>query len=93
MRRITYIHQRADWPTFRWDGAAIASQLAAVRHHQGRLLGRIEALGVDLRAEATLQTLTQDAVKTSEIEGDLLDHDQVRSSLGLSSGRRDTSWP
>ena len=89
MRR-TYIHQRTDWPGFRWDSAIISDRLAAVRHHQGRLLGRIEALGVDLRAETTLQTLTRDALKTSEIEGELLDPDQVRSSLarrlGLDTG-------
>ena len=89
MRRI-YIHQRADWPSFRWNGEAISNRLAAVRHHQGRLLGRIEALGVDLRAETTLRTLTRDALKTSEIEGELLDQDQVRCSLaqrlGLDTG-------
>ena len=86
MRRIAHIHQRADWPAFRWDSHVIASQLAAVRHRQGRLLGRVEALGFDLRAEATLQTLTQDALKTSEIEGDVLDREQVRSSLARRLG-------
>ena len=86
MRRITYIHQRPDWPSFRWDSDVIASQLAAVRHRQGRLLGRMEALGFDLRAEATLQILTQDALKTSEIEGDVLDREQVRSSLARRLG-------
>jgi len=83
MRRI-YIHQRPEWPAFRWDSDVIASQLAAVRHRQGRLLGRMEALGFDVRAEATLQTLTQDALKTSEIEGDVLDREP---------GRNDTEKP
>ncbi len=91
MRRL-YIHQRPEWPAFCWDSDVIASQLAAVRHRQGRLLGRMEALGFDVRAEATLQTLTQDALKTSEIEGDVLDREQVRSSLarrlGLPAGIR-----
>ena len=86
MRRITYIYERADWPRFRWSSEAISDQLAAVRHHQGRLLGRIESLGFKLRAETTLQTLTQDALKSSEIEGELLDHDQVRSSLARRLG-------
>ena len=86
VRRITYIHERADWPRFRWNSEAISDQLAAVRHHQGRLLGRIESLSVDLRAETTLQTLTRDALKTSEIEGELLDHDAVRSSLARRLG-------
>jgi Fic family protein len=86
MRRIIYIYERPDWPTFRWNSETIASQLAEVRHHQGRLLGRMESLGFHLRAETTLQTLTQDALKTSEIEGEILDHDQVRSSLARRLG-------
>jgi Fic family protein len=86
MRRITHIYERADWRRFRWSSEAISDQLAAVRHHQGRLLGRIESLGFKLRAETTLQTLTQDALKTSEIEGELLDHDQVRASLARRLG-------
>jgi Fic family protein len=57
-----------------------------VRHWQGRLLGRMEALGFQLREEATLQTLTQDVVKTSEIEGEKLDAGQVRSSLARRMG-------
>ena len=85
-RRITYIYERDDWPEFRWNSARISDQLARVRHHQGRLLGRIEALGFAVRAETTLLTLTRDALKTSEIEGELLDHDQVRSSLARRMG-------
>jgi len=86
MRRKTYIHERPNWPGFRWDSGAIAAQLGAVRHRQGRLLGRMEGLGFDLRTEAALLTLTQDALKTSEIEGEILDRDQVRSSLALRLG-------
>ncbi len=86
MRRIRYIYERADWPAFRWSSEVISNQLAGVRHHQGRLLGRIESLGFNLRAETTLQTLTRDAVKTSEIEGELLDPDEVRSSLARRLG-------
>ena len=85
-----YIHERPDWPEFRWDHNGLANLLAAVRHRQGRLVGRMEALGFRLREEAVLGTLTQDVLKSSEIEGDLLDLDQVRSSLarklGMESG-------
>jgi Fic family protein len=81
-----YIHERKDWPEFRWNQAALAGLLAEVRHLQGRLLGRMEALGFPLREEATLQTLTQDVVKTSEIEGEHLDAGQVRSSLARRMG-------
>src|ERR1700728_30333 len=63
-----YIHERKEWPEFHWDEAKLAPLLAEARHLQGRLLGRMEALGFQLREEATLQTLTQDVVKTSEIE-------------------------
>lgn len=81
-----YIYDRPDWPAFRWDDAALSAQLAAVRHHQGRLLGRMEALGFPLRDEAIFRTLIQDAMKTSEIEGEILDREQVRSSLARRLG-------
>lgn len=76
-----YIHELKNWPDFTWDAQKIAPMLADVRHRQGRLIGRMEGLGFDLRAEATLQTLTEDVLKSSEIEGEILDYDQVRSSL------------
>ena len=71
---------------FRWDGARIAGQLAAVRHRQGRLLGRMESLGFVVRSETTLLTLTEEALKTSEIEGEHLNREQVRSSLARRLG-------
>ncbi len=83
---MPYIHERDDWPAFRWDEGAIAAKLAAVRHRQGRLLGRIDGLGFDLRNEAMLHTLTQDVVKSSEIEGESLDTAQVRSSIARRLG-------
>lgn len=85
-----YIHELQDWPKFRWDKDRLAELLASVRHRQGRLIGRMEALGFDLRQEAVLQTLTSDIVKTSEIEGEKLEAEQVRSSiarrLGMDAG-------
>jgi len=81
-----YIHELKDWPSFRWSKDRLAERLAAVRHRQGRLLGRMEALGFPLRAEATLYTLTEDVIKSSEIEGEVLDKDQVRSSLARRLG-------
>ncbi len=77
----TYIHQRKDWPRFRWQEAELAKALAEARHRQGRLLGRMEALNPQLRAEASLATLTAEVVKSSEIEGEKLDPAQVRSSI------------
>ncbi len=81
-----YIHQQSDWPRFHWDEEAISAPLATVRHRQGRLIGRMEALGFRLRAEAVLDTLTQDVLKSSEIEGEILDRDQVRSSIARRLG-------
>src|SRR5580658_8578 len=81
-----YIHERKEWPEFHWDQAKLAGLLAETRHAQGRLLGSMEALGFQLREEATLQTLTLDVVKTSEIEGEKLDARQVRSSLARRMG-------
>jgi Fic family protein len=81
-----YIHERKEWPELYWDQAKLAPLLADVRHLQGRLLGHMEALGFGLREEATLQTLTQDVIKTSEIEGEKLDAEQVRSSIARRLG-------
>src|SRR5438445_12346480 len=81
-----YIYDLPDWPDFRWDQKKLAAPLAALRHRQGRLVGRMETLGFSLRAEATLQNLTLDVVKSSEIEGEILDRDQVRSSIARRLG-------
>lgn len=82
----TYIHQLSDWPNFRWSNEQLAEKLAAVRHRQGRLLGRIEGFGIKLRDEAVLQTLTEEVVKSTEIEGQVLNRNQVRSSLAKRLG-------
>src|SRR4051812_23586567 len=82
----TFIHQLPDWPNFRWDKAHLADRLAQVRHQQGRLIGHMEGLGFKLRQEALLKTLTQDVVKTSEIEGEILDAEEVRSSIARRLG-------
>jgi Fic family protein len=81
-----HIYDRPGWPQFRWDDSAFAALLADVRHRQGRLLGRMEALGFRLREEAVLRTLTEDVVKSSEIEGEKLDAEAVRSSIARRMG-------
>lgn len=83
---MRYIHQLDDWPKFTWKHEHIASLLGAVRNRQGRLMGRMEAIGFPLRAEALLQTLTLDVLKSSEIEGEVLDPKQVRSSIARRLG-------
>ncbi|HTJ64974.1 MAG TPA: Fic family protein [Alphaproteobacteria bacterium] len=81
-----YIHELSDWPHFQWSRDILAEPLAAVRHRQGRLIGRMEALGFQFRAEAVLQTLTEDVLTSSAIEGEVLDKEQVRSSLARRLG-------
>ncbi len=81
-----YVYQRPDWPHFNWDSESISTLLAEVRHRQGRLVGRMESLGFSLREEATLQILTLDVLKSSEIEGEMLPADQVRSSIARQLG-------
>ncbi len=81
-----YIHQRSDWPKFHWNSETLAGPLADIRHRQGRLLGRMEGLGFSLRREAQLETLTLDVLKSSEIEGERLPADQVRSSIARRLG-------
>ncbi|HOP48697.1 MAG TPA: Fic family protein [Desulfobacteraceae bacterium] len=83
---MMYIHELDDWPDFRWDRGKLAERLAAVRHQQGRLIGRMEALGFDLREEAVLHTLTEEVLKSSEIEGKTLERSQVRSSIARRLG-------
>ncbi|MFO0963709.1 MAG: Fic family protein [Phycisphaerales bacterium] len=91
MRRMrAFIYDRPRWPEFAWDDRALGTPLARLRHKQGRLQGRMESLAPPLRAQAQLAVLTSDIVRTSAIEGELLDPTQVRSSvarkLGLESG-------
>ncbi|MEW5848515.1 MAG: Fic family protein [Myxococcota bacterium] len=86
MRRSGYIWDLDTWPTFRWEAASLLEPLAEARHLQGRLLGRMSELGFDLQREAHVQALTTEAVKTSEIEGEHLNVESVRSSLARRLG-------
>lgn len=81
-----YIYQNSDWPDFKWDSKVIISSLAKVRHLQGKLVGKMEALGFKLRNEAVLETLTLEVIKSSEIEGQILNLHQVRSSIARRLG-------
>jgi len=88
-----YIHHLKSWPRFHWNHGQVAELLAFARIEQGRLLGRMEHLGFPLRQEALLATLTEDVVKSSEIEGEKLNEEAVRSSvarrLGMDAGGLD----
>lgn len=83
---MPFIHDHPQWPNLTWDQAALTTMLAEVRHKQGFFLGKMAGLGFSLKTEAVLQTLTQDVVKSSEIEGETLDRLQVRSSIARRMG-------
>jgi Fic family protein len=83
---IMWIHEYQNWPNFTWNAEALVSKLADVRHQQGHLLGRMESLGFELKQEASLNTLTNDVVKSSAIEGENLSPDEVRSSIARRLG-------
>ena len=87
MRRIGYyIHERKEWPDFFWNQEVLTMSLSEVRNKQGRLLGKMETLGFHLLEEAVLSTLSLDVLKSSEIEGEFLNPDQVRSSIARRLG-------
>jgi Fic family protein len=81
-----YIHQLKGWPSFTWDSEAILGRLGEVRHRQGRILGLMSSAGFKLQENAVLDTLTLDVTKSSEIEGEKLNADQVRSSIARRLG-------
>lgn len=83
---VLYIHQLQQWPKFHWEQDELINLLAEVRQLQGKLLGKVELLGFELKDEANLETLIQDIVKTSEIEGEVLNPDLVRSSIAVRLG-------
>ena len=83
---VTYNWQLPDWPQWRWDQTSILEKLTQVRYQQGRLLGQMSSLGFPLQQEANLITLTEDVLKTSEIEGERLNKEQVRSSIARRLG-------
>jgi Fic family protein len=81
-----YLWQQKGWPGMFWDSKALAAVLAQVAREQGRLLGKMESLGFELRQQAQLSTLTEDVLRSSEIEGEKLDSAQVRSSIARRLG-------
>ncbi len=85
-RMNVYLHQQDNWPNFIWDNEKFIVELSNARNLQGKLIGKMESLGFDLRNEATLDILTLDVLKSTEIEGEILDPEQVRSSIARRLG-------
>lgn len=81
-----YIYEQDNWPQFKWDNEVLLTLLGELRNMQGKIVGKMESLGFELRNEAVLETLTLDVIKSSEIEGEILNPEQVRSSLAKRLG-------
>ncbi|MDA3854582.1 MAG: DUF4172 domain-containing protein [Bacteroidales bacterium] len=81
-----YIYQNKSWPHFSWKSNDFLPELSEARNLQGRLIGRMESVGFDLQNEALLDTITLDVIKSTEIEGEILNPDQVRSSVAQRLG-------
>ena len=86
MNSVKYIWKQADWPRWHYDAQRLITLLAKVHHAQGHLLGRMQNIGMELREQATLQVLTEEVLKTSEIEGEHLNRETVRSSVARRLG-------
>lgn len=85
-----YIHQLKNWTSFQWKEEDFITLLSEVRNLQEKLMGKVELLGFELKDEANLETLIQDVVKSSEIEGEILNPEQVRSSIAIRLGLEDS---
>jgi len=80
------IHERPDWPQFRWDTTAVLNKLVHVKYRQGQFQGRMLGLGFQLQNDATLEALTEEVQKSSQIEGETYDREQIRSSVARRLG-------
>lgn len=81
-----YIYQKDDWPEFVWNNKHLSFLLGKVRNLQGKLVGKMNSLGFELQNEAVLETLTLEVIKSTEIEGEILNPEQVRSSIARRLG-------
>ena len=92
MRRMkVYVHEKAGWPHLTWDNEVLLPLLGNVRNNQGRLLGKMRAVGFEMQTEALLKTLSTDVLKSTEIEGINYNPEQVRSSVAKRLGMNITS--
>lgn len=81
-----YIHEKKDWPVFKWDNEQLIALIGQVRNLQGFIIGKMESVGFELRKEASLEAIALEIIKSSEIEGEILNSDQVSSSLARRLG-------
>lgn len=85
-KRAVYIWQHTDWPNFTWNLESVNKALITAQEHQYRLLGKLSALGFDIQQRTALESITEDVLRSSEIEGEVLNRDSVRSSIARHLG-------
>ena len=83
---MMYLYNDQNWPIFKWNSEKLLPLLSYVRNRQGKLIGKMGTLGFELRNEANLEILTLDIIKSTEIEGEILNREQVRSSIARRLG-------
>ena len=84
--RAIYIWQQSSWPKFTWNNSRLITLLSEVRNLEGRVYGLMSGLGLELQNRASLDVMTQDVLRSCEIEGELLNPDRVRSSIARHLG-------
>jgi len=88
---MKYIYKNTDWHSFNWNGERVLKLLSEVKHAQGFLLGKMNSLGFEIKNDALVNVLTENIIKSSEIEGEILNPEQVRSSIARRLGLEITS--
>lgn len=88
---MKYIYQNTDWHQFNWNGEKVLKLLSEVKLAQGFLLGKMNSLGFEIKNDALVNVLTENIIKSSEIEGEILNPEQVRSSIARRLGLEITS--
>ena len=86
MKTPYWIWQYDEWPHFCWNNDSVIGPLARIREKQGRLLGLMDGLGFDVQSASSLDVMTEDVLRNSEIEGLLLNAEHVRSSVARHLG-------
>ena len=84
--RPIYIWQYPEWPSFTWNDSRLIALLSEVRNLEGKIQGMMGGLGFDVQSITALNVMTEDVLRSNEIEGVILNSDKVRSSIAKHLG-------